>query len=68
MWFTPVWLQPHGTRGSIHHKQSRGVSLSKNTAKGGGNDNTQDHTADNDHDLLLLRCCSTGREKRERGP
>lgn len=48
---------------SIAHKQSCGVSLAENAAEGGGDDDAQDHTADYDHDLLLLRCPSSSRER-----
>lgn len=51
---------------SIAHKQSWGVSLAENAAEGGGDDDAQDHAADYDHDLLLLGCPSSSRERGER--
>lgn len=49
-------------------KVSPWQDLSENAAQGGGNDDAQDHAADNDHDLLLLRPPhSTDRGERGRG-
>lgn len=53
---------------SVTHKQSCRGSLAENAAEGGGDDDAQDHAADNDHDLLLLGCPSTERERGEKGP